>query len=226
MNLQQLRDFVRAQLDVDSEELPNEILDVYLGDSFVQTIATQPMWPFYESRWDVVKLPDVDNIPIPPSCDPTGIMSVIDTVTGIRLMQVSDELAEDHFIQGAGTASNPVYYSIFANEIRLWPQLPEGQRDYKVRGHRYPLDWIAQGASAEPDADARLHQLLCWHTISLTYAAQEDEVLEATYLQRWSQSLAVATRAILAPRHHRPLILNAGLPYVPGYAPPVWNLPT
>ena len=81
------------------------------------------------------------------------------------------------------------------------------------------------GASAEVDADPRLHKLLVHYAIALCYAQQEDEVLEDVYMKRWQASFGAAHNAICAPRHHRPLILNGGLPYIPTYSPVQWNLP-
>ena len=59
MNLQELRDYVRTQLDVDEEELPNPLLDAYFSEGFERTIALEVRWPFYETRWDVAYLPEV-----------------------------------------------------------------------------------------------------------------------------------------------------------------------
>ena len=227
MNLQQLRDYVRVQLDVDEEELPNALLDTYFNEAFLRTMSMENRWPFYEMRWDVAKVAASPTVALPADCDPPGIMALIDKTNGVRLMQVANELAEDSFVGMAATASNPSYYSIYGGAIVLWPELAAGSadRNFLLRGYRLPQDWISQGASAEPDCDARLHQLLAHYAIALAYAQQEDEVLEDVYMKRWQSSYLAAHSAICNPRHHRPLILNGGLPYVPSYNPVLWGPP-
>ena len=94
-----------------------------------------------------------------------------------------------------------------------------GAHPVQIRGYRYPTDWIAGGAGAVPDCDARLHMLLAHYAIALAYAQQEDEVLEDVYMKRWQAGFAAARNAIVNPRHHRPLVFNGGLPltsYYPG----------
>ena len=224
MLLQQLREYIRVQLDMDEEELPNALLDSYLNEAFLRTISMENHWPFYETRWNVAALDE--NIALPADADPAGITSLIDTTNGYRLMQVANELAEDSFVGMWSTSSNPMYYSIYGGAILLWPSpLDDFARDYTLRGQRLPLDWISTGAGAIPDCDIRLHQLLAHYAIALCYAQQEDEVLEDVYMKRWQSSYLAAHSAICQPRHHRPLILNGGLPYTPSYNPIVWGPP-
>ena len=227
MTLQELRDFIRMQLDMDEEELPNAMLDAYLQEAFDRTIAMENRWPFYENRWGVAKISTSESITIPDDCDPAGIMSLQDTTNGVRLMQVANELAEDYFVGQASVSANPLYYSIFGRAIYIWPPFESGAADrgYNLRGYRYPKDWIALGAAEPPDADPRLHQLLAHYAIALAYAQQEDEVLEDVYMKRWQTSYLTAHSAICSPRHHRPLIFNGGIPYVPSYNPVVWGPP-
>jgi hypothetical protein len=226
VNLQELRDYVRAQLDVDDEELSNALLDSYLSEGFLRTISMENRWPFYETRWTLTKVADTPTVPLPPQVDPPGISSLIDKSNGYRLMQVGNELAEDSFVGMWSTTANPMYYSIYGTELSLWPTPQEPlDREYSMRGQRLPNNWITQGASAEPDCDMRLHQLLAHYAIALAYAAQEDEVLEDVYMKRWQSSYLAAHAAICNPRHHRPLIFNGGLPYTPSYNPVVWGPP-
>jgi hypothetical protein len=224
VNLQQLRDYIRAQLDMDEEELPNLLLDTYLSEAFMRTISQEVRWPFYEHRWDVTKTDGLRTIVIPTDCDPVGIMSLIDSSSGARLTQIGAELADDNFRQ-MNAEGLSYYYSIEANLIHLHPAHAEGVGAYHLRGHRYPIDWIAGGASAEPDCDHRLHQLLAHYAIALCYAQQEDEVLEDVYMKRWQASFITAHHAICSPRHHRPVIFNGGIPATPAIAPAYWSSP-
>jgi hypothetical protein len=227
MNLQQLRDFCRAQLDVDDEELPNSLLDSYLDEGFQRTMAMEDRWPFYEQFWVVTKVDGDESIAIPIDCNGQQVQALIDSVSGARLMQISNELAEDNFFGETGVSETPCYYSIFGSALWLWPKMIAGAADrvYALRGYRLPRTWVTEGAGAVPDCDARLHALLAHYAIALFYAQEEDEVLEDVYMKRWQASYQAAHAAICSPRHHRPLILNGGLPYSPASNPVVWSNP-
>jgi len=225
VNLQNLRDYIRMQLDMDEEELPNPMLDTYLTEAYTRTISMENRWPFFESRWEAVKLAADPSATLPASVDPAGLTSVTDATSGLRLVQVSNEQAEDN-ISSLNNTVSPVYYSIWGNQLMLWPS-PSTDRSLKLRGYRLPTDWISQGAGSEVDADPRLHILLTHYAIALAYAQQEDEVLEDVYMKRWQSGFVAARNAICNPRHHRPLVLNGGLPLT-GYnsgVPMTWGPP-
>lgn len=224
MNLQQLRDYIRVQLDMDEEELPSALLDSYLSEGFLRTMGQEVRWPFYEKRWEVAKIDGLRTVAIPQDCDPVGIMALIDTSSGARLMQIGSELADDNFVLMSAEGI-PCYYTIENMTIYLHPSHEEGTINYLLRGHRYSTDWVAEGPDAEPDCDVRMHQLLAHYAIALCYAQQEDEVLEDVYMKRWNGSFITAHNAICSPRHHRPVIFNGGLPVAPGSQPAQWNLP-
>jgi len=223
VNLQELRDYIRMQLDMDSEELPNGMLDSYLSEAYLRMISMESRWPFFESRWTVEKLGGY-GIDLPADCDPSGLYSVIDGDNGMRLVQVANEQAEDNFRQ-ISTTTMPVYYTIWGGVLELWPD-PATDRELHLRGYRYPRDWMAQGAGAEVDADPRLHIILAHYAIALSYAQQEDEVLEDLYMKRFTAGFAAARDAICNPRHNRPLIYAGGLPLGGiGHQPVIWGPP-
>jgi hypothetical protein len=227
VRLQGLRDYIRVQLDMDEEELPNALLDSYLNEAYLRTMSMERRWPFFESYFEVANVPSADSVALPAECDENQIISLIKLPENIRLIQIAPEMADDRFTGINASSNSPAYYSIWGNAISLWPRpYPDTTMNFRIRGFRKPLDWIAQGASGEVDADPRLHILLAHYAIALCYAQQEDEVLEDVYMKRWQASFAAARNAICAPRHHRPLILNGGLT-VGTVAPDLtWNLPS
>ena len=226
MNLQQLRDAVRRQLDVDEEELPNETVDDFLREAFTRTINFTNEWPFFESDWDVVKPAAALSAPFPANINPTQLVSLRDSTTGYRLIQVDHGLAEDRFIDAYSSGTVYMYWSIWGSEIFFWPPpVDQAERTFHLRGHRMPTDWVTAGAAASPDCDERLHQLLIHYAIALAYAQQEDEVQEDVYMKRWQNNLNMIAGAILKPRYHQPGVLSGGISG--GYLPAgvIWDLP-
>lgn len=224
MNLQELRNYIRTQLDMDDEELPNPMLDSYLEEAYNRIISMEPRWPFLETRWEITQAADADDVALPVDCDPSGLFGVTDGTTGVRLVQAGNEQAEDNF-SPAATVTTPVYYTIWGARLQLWPN-PNVERTLRLRGYRYTANWMAGGAGAEVDADPRLHILLAHYAIALCYAQQEDEILEDVYMKRFSSGFMAAHNAICSPRHHRPLIYAGGLPYGDtGVTNAVWSSP-
>src|SRR5262252_9254497 len=56
VDVQEIRDYVRNHLEMDDEELPDILLDIYLQDAFEQTIARCNRWPRYEKTWSISKV--------------------------------------------------------------------------------------------------------------------------------------------------------------------------
>ena len=205
-----MRSYIRQHLEVDDEELPNTILDVYLRDAFERTLAADNRWPKHEATWELTRLVDEDSVALPPECLLPSIMSVKDVDRGYRLAQMTHENAEDSFSTINGPATGlPIYYSLWARRLYLWPN-PEASVEYPLlmRGYSQPV-WSAE-ASAVPALHESLHLAMCYYAMSLAYAAQEDEILEGVYLSRWDRDVRQQVKMLLQPPTHRPLVLHGG----------------
>lgn len=204
MNLSELRDAVRTQLDIDEDDLANSTLDMYIREGYNRTIQLERRWPFFESSWSVTS--SGASIAVPSTL--AGIASVVDTDENIRLVQIGSELAEDKFYGEVGNGF-PQYFSWWGSTITLYPT-PNENRDYTIRGWRKPTDWVTSGAATEVDADERLHLPLFHYACSLAYAQLEDTELENTYMRRWAATAEQAHEDIMRPQHHEPLVFNGG----------------
>ena len=115
---------------------------------------------------------------------------------------------EDNFAGGTATGTSR-YWSQINRNMYIWPKPSAASTPLYVRGFRRPLDWIASGASAEVDADQRLHIPVAYYACSMGYAQQEDEVLEATYMTRFRDAVTVAHAAVMRAWTGQPKILNS-----------------
>jgi hypothetical protein len=192
----------RAQLDLDESDLPNPLLDAYVRDGFNRIIELETRWPFYEWVWDV-SAPAAGYLPMP--TDAREVTSVMGPYG--RLMHIDARHAEDWFGYGGGS-STPGYWSQLASSIQLWPQPMSEAMMLRLRGWRKPADWVGQGASANVDADDRLHLPIVWYCCAVGYAQQEDEVLEKVYMDRFNQSVIIAHDDVMRPWSGTPKIVN------------------
>jgi len=213
-DVQTLRNFVRAQLDVDDEELPDAILNVYLQEAFDRTLAADNRWPRNEFTWTLVKAAGDDAADLPIDLNPPTIMSVIPVGDdAYRLVNIDHEAAEDAFppMWNSGDGGSPLYFSVWQQRLFLWPRTAtDVAYSVTLRGYRQPV-WSSVAGNI-PDLDERLHIPLCYFAIALAYAAQEDEVLEGVYMARWERDVRNQLRTIMEPAHHRPLVLHGGAP--------------
>jgi hypothetical protein len=206
VTVNELRSVVRTQTQTDANDLPDATIDVYLQQAYERTLNAESRWPFFATSWAVTQLANEAWIDLPGNVDPAGIMALTDDIHGYRLEIVPQVWAEDVFRgNNAGTTSS-VMYSVWGDRIYLWPVVGHDvDRAFTLRGYRRPLAWI-DVATESPDCDPRLHLPLTQFAVALAYAQQEDEVLEATYMQRWLDDVELAHANIMKPVHHRPLV--------------------
>jgi hypothetical protein len=214
MDVQGLRDFTRKQMDVDDRDLPDPLLNAYLQEAFDRTMLVTNMWPRNETTWALSKVNGAATVTLPADLNMPTILAVINVADGYQLVQIDQESAERHFGVNTNTGK-PVYFSVWGNELSLWPQLTlETTYDLILRGYRQPV-W-SSAASTIPDMDVRLHAPLAYYALALAYAKEEDEVMEGIYMARWQRDVTQAAKMIMEPKHNRPLVIHGGAP-VGGY---------
>jgi len=226
MDVAGLKKYVREQLDVDDEELPDSLLNIYLQEAFDRTMAFDNRWPRNEASWSISKIPGEHTVALPADLNTPSLSSVfLNGESGHAVMVVDQKTGEDWFGYTDGTGqTDPVYASVWQNKMFLWPTPDiDATLSLSIRGYRQPV-WT-NAASDLPDLDVRLHVTLAYFAIALAYAQQEDEVLEGVYMARWDRDLRQQLRALLEPVHNRPLVLGGMGPAAPGVSITL-NLPT
>jgi len=200
VNLQQMRDLVRTQLDLDDTDLPDTLLDAYIQEGYDRVLELEQQWPFFEFEWDVQFAAD-GTAQMPVDCRHISMM--IDPA-GQLLDRVSDRAAVMAYPPGQGGTGNPTSWTRLNRALHIFPA-PGAVTTMHLTGYRTGSDWIkVVGASGECDCDRRLHMSICWYACSLGYAQQEDEVLEQTYLNRFKEASALARDAIMKPNVTQP----------------------
>lgn len=220
MNLNEIRTLVRTHLDLpDEDDLPTSLIDAYVREGFDRTMAYESQWPFLETTWEVSNSGGTPTITLPTNAQGNLINSLREVGgSGNRLSQLPFEYAEEAFPTDARSGS-PTHFSIWGDSIYLWP-VPSTERQFLMRGYRKPIDWVSGGAASPADGDVRLHILYAWYACSLAYAQQEDETLEAVYMQRWQTGVTNLRSQLMAVGTGRPTVYNKGLGRVP--ASPGW----
>jgi len=207
--LTELRDYVHAQTDTTTTDLPNATVDNYLQEAFNRTINAETQWPFLEKTWTGTQTAGNAYFAMPSDCE--ELVSVVDSSNNnFRMTQIDLNEAEDQYFRAVATSGYPAEYAIWNDIVYLFPQITyDANHEYSVRGYRTTIDWLAGVPTVtEPDCDSRLHLPLAHYAIALAYAQQEDEQLESVYMERWQRDVELARKKIMDPRHNRPLIMG------------------
>jgi hypothetical protein len=219
VNVGELRAFVREQIDMDEVDLPDTRLNVYLQEAFDRTLAVAHDWPRNQKTWELFKPVGEMVVALPEDLDQTSILSVTNADTGNRLVGVDHGNLELAFAPMAVTVGAPAYFSVWANNLYLWPPCDvDDTCNVTIRGYKHPV-WTNSAAEI-PDIDSRLHVTLAYAALSLAYAREEDEVMEGIYSARWNRDLQQQLKTLRRPMTNQPAVYSgsprwgAGAPYV------------
>lgn len=191
MNLGELRNAVRSQLDLDEADLDNPLLDLYVNEAVQQTAALESRWPFLGTAWNVDAVAGVSTVDLPSDF---GAFAAVLNSQGEVVTYVGHEFAEANF---TGETGAPALFSVWGNQMYLWPQ-PIANETFTIRGWKIPARLSAAGDI--PALDERLHSALVHYACSRAYAQQEDELLEQRNLQTWSAAVNSVRSVIMRPR--------------------------
>lgn len=207
MNVQELRGAVRLQLDLEVEDLPDQLLDLYLLEAFQQTTSNENRWPWLETSWTVSATADGAPIALPAD------FGVAASLTGEGLQSVSHvnhNSAEEYYSDDTSGSATADLFSLWAGHLYLWPKA-NTDKDITVRGWRaLSQEWFGLAAET-PDLDVRLHPSLVHYAISRAYAGQEDDIMSAFYMNTWRQMTAITMTQIMRSDYQGPVRMGRGL---------------
>jgi hypothetical protein len=210
MTATSLRQTVRDITDLDSEDLPDSLLNLYIRDGYYRILDIEKRWTFLEKSFTFNTVAEQRAYPISAfTADPMSqIVSIVDnTGIGLRLDMVSHDEAENTYVGAYDTSGDPLFYSIWNGNIHLFPK-PNNARTLTVRGYREPIDWVTNGGNV--DASANLHFALVYYACSRVYQRLEDVAMADVYKRSFDEGVMLAVKSVMTPNSHANLVLSAG----------------
>lgn len=210
MTAADIRQQVRTITDLDSDDLPDTLLNLYIRDGFYRILDTEKRWSFLEYSFSFTTTPDVRAYSIAELADEplSQVVSIVDNRgTGYRLDMIGFDMAEQTYIGSYDTSGDPLFYSVWNNQIHLYPK-PNNRRVLECRGYREPFDWQTEGGDV--DAPASLHFALVYYACSRVYQQLEDAAMADMYKRSFDEGVALAVRNATTPTSHNALILSHG----------------
>ena len=205
-----LRSTVRSITDLDTEDLSDSLLNLYLRDGYYRILDLEKRWSFLETSFTFNTVAEQRSYSIAGfTADPIGqIVSIMDdNGVGLSLDMVAEDMAEKTYVGSYDTSGDPLFYSIWNGQIKLYPK-PNNVRTLRVRGYREPIDWVTTGGNV--DASANLHFALVYYACSRVYQRLEDTVMASEYKKSFDEAVVLAAKNLQKPSSHAHMRLSAG----------------
>lgn len=183
MDLQAMRGFARGALDLDAEDLPDTIVDVFIREGTKRIRTVHKEWPFLEataSLATVASQRDYARSAIATDIDLNDIAFVLGP--NWPLKHVDRSTLDRLYPADVIPSGSPTYFSVWGTVLRLLPT-PNAVESLTVRYYRTPVDFTAQGSGAEPDLPADFHEPIAMWAASLA-ASREDEQETSAFFKR------------------------------------------
>lgn len=210
MTAEALRQTVRDITDLDAEDLPDALLDLYIRDGYYRILDLEKRWTFLEKSFTFNTVANQRAYPINNfTADPISeVVSIVDnTGVGQRLDMIGYDMAEQTYNGAYDTAGDPLFYAVWEDKIHLFPK-PNNVRTLSVRAYREPQDWITVDDAV--DASPSLHFPLVYYACSRVYQRLEDSAMAAVYKQSFDEGVSLARNNIMKPVSHGHLIMAHG----------------
>lgn len=206
LTLQKIRDQVRNTVELDSTDIADTILDLFIQEGFDRIAREERRWSFYEANYTFSTVGGQRAYTFT-SIDPT--LAEVDGLehSSWMLMPISHQLAQGQYA-GSNVQGTPTNFSIWNNSIYLWPT-PSDVRTISVRGYRSPTDWVSQGAGAQPDLPSDFHPLIVLWALGRAYMQQDDAGMGQMLRQMFNEQFSVIGDSYKRPMVAEPSIIGS-----------------
>lgn len=219
VTLDEMRNNLRTLMDLDTTEMPNTTVDIFLKEGWRRVWMSQKRWPWLRASYSLSVTGGTQTYTyttIGGAANVIGEITAVDNrqsnQTSRRLMYVGHD--EAMLLWPATTNSGtPYHYSIENQTLWLWPT-PAASETLTIRAYRKGPDWFSTGTN-DPYTNGggcpeELHNVIFLWGVARAYAQQEDTDLSAYYGDLASSEMETATRLLMSSPAPQPLIVGGG----------------
>ena len=213
ITLATLRLQVRNMADLDTEDLPDSLIDQFAREGFQRIYALERRWPYLQETYTFNTVVDQREYTISTIGDIREIISVLDTSSsGARLTLIPYDNAEEIWLGNTDVASRPYFYSFWDKKLQLWAK-PDAVYPITVRAFRNPVYTWLSNVDETIDLDEWFHALLPYFVLGRVYQRQEDAQLSQMYLNSFEQGVGLARRDLMKASSAQPVVMSGGRQY-------------
>jgi hypothetical protein len=221
--LQDFRELTRLQLDTDTDDLPDRLVDSWVREGWRFCVNRNRRWPFYRGEWTFASTAGVpaydESLLVGSVTAPLELDGVLDA-DGEPLRWVGFEDGQRNF---HGRSGVPKFWSLNAGQIRLFPT-PESVQTFSAYGWREPAEWVAtDNAGATSDLPDVFDDVILEWSLGRAFQRQEDGDLGVMHLDQAEVLLRQLQRRFMKHASSSPMILNDGV-HVTSERPVNWSV--
>lgn len=208
MNRTDIINSVREITEMDSSDVSDAILRLYIRDGYNRIIDLERRWNFLEVSFTMNTVANQQAYTINDytAYDMREIISIVDP-DNARLSYIAYDVAEEEFLGPMPVLGQPLFYSMWADQIYLFPT-PIDAFTVTVRGYRTPNDWVTDDTTVDgPDA---FDIPLVYYAVSRVYQAQEEAQTAAIYQGSFNEAIAIARKDLTRPPSAAPTVFAGG----------------
>ena len=235
LTLAQMRTFVGELSDLDigfdeNDDISTDLVNGFIKEGFQKVVALSNRWPYYQTTYVFAVTTNIRSYANFTQVQPTiigsnpkaitdisQITAVINSDTnyqGNSLIYIDQARAESIWVGTSDQQGIPAYFSIWANQVNLWPK-PDNDYSFTLRGFRNPsLTWM-QNEGDPIDISPQLQLPLINYVMARIFQFQEDPEMANEYMRSFERGIAVIQGNLTAPSSNRQLIMSGGLQLTP-----------
>lgn len=236
LTLAQMRTFIGELSDLDigfseNDDISTDLVNGFIKEGFQKVVALSNRWPYYQTTYafgvgqgtrSYTAFTQTQPVSTPPNAsraitDISQIISVVNSDTnyqGNALVYIDQAKAESIWVGAQDQEGIPAYFSIWANQLNLWPK-PDNNYSFTLRGFRNPsLEWLSDENTAI-DISPQLQLPLINYVMARIFQFQEDPEMSNEYMRSFEKAIAIIQGNLTAPSSNRQLIMSGGLQLTP-----------
>ena len=240
LTLTQMRQFVGELSDLDigniaqNADISNDLVNGFIKEGFQKIVALSNRWPYYQTTYTFATVENVHTYSNFTQTQPTPSGSAARSITDIQqlisvvnngpvsgnngqgnaLVYIDQARAESIWVGSSDQPEIPAYFSIWSNQLWLWPK-PEQSYFITVRGYRIPsLEWFSD-ENLPIDISPQLQLPLINYVMARIFQFQEDPEMAREYMTSFERAIAIIQGQLTAPSSNRQLIMSGGLQLTP-----------
>lgn len=208
----EIRQYVYDHLDIESDEVPTSVLNMFMADGYNRIIGyfdDSPTWLHVDySFTSTASTQAYDLDSYAGLTSPTALQTIAD-VRGPtwQLKPRSHRQLRTEWSASSVNVGTPQQWSQFGRSLYLWPS-PSAAAVFSVTGTRKPTDWLATNLS--PDCPEEFHRVIADYVLGRAYAQQDDTETATLYLDSFLPAVSNLAKRFYDGTKAQPVIVNGG----------------
>jgi hypothetical protein len=199
---------VRDITELDTDDVSDSVLTLYLRDGYNRIIDLERRWPFLEVKFTLTTTPNVNEYTVDDftTDDIREVISIYDP-DNVRLEFVDYDQVEEWLMTPTTPQGRSTFFSFWGNKLYLFP-IPTEADALTVRAYRYPNNWVS--SNTYPDGPVGFDLPLVYYVVSRVYQSQEEIGTAREWERSFTEGIGLVRRDQMRPESSAPVVFAGG----------------